>query len=95
MEEVQKITLKECLKLMVDQFRELEDHKEDVKLAINAAWESLENSDLSISSAGFKQKQLEKIAKAICKGKTSDFEDEYEKIGVLLERALGYGKEEE
>ncbi len=94
-EQVEKMTLKDCLKIMVENLRDLNDKKEDVKIVCDSAWETLEKEDLTIQSAGITQKEMMKLAKQIANGKVSEFEDEHMKLGILLEKALGYKSDSE
>ena len=85
---IEKITLKDCLKTMVDNLRIVEQAEADCETMCFASWDALLESDPSIEEKDIAYKEIMKIAKSIAKRKIKKLEDEHKKLGILLNEVL-------
>ncbi len=86
--EENKITLKDCLKIMVDNLRIVEQAEIDCEAMCLASWDALLQSDPIIEEKDIAYKEIMKIAKSIAKRKIKKLEDEHKKLGILLNEVL-------
>ncbi|HCU01294.1 TPA: hypothetical protein DIC62_00605 [Candidatus Nomurabacteria bacterium] len=90
-----KMTLKNCLKIMVDSLRILEQAKSDCDTVCLSAWDVLIEDDNTIEEKDISFKEMLKIAKSLAKRKLKKLEEEHKKLGLLLEEVMQEGENNE
>jgi len=81
--------IKNCLHQMVQAIETLELAKEDAKIIIDAAYDTLMQNDQNAKVNNIDKKVLVKIAKSVATNKITDLGEENDQIGLILQEALG------
>jgi len=81
--------IKNCLHQMVQAIETLELAKEDCKIVVDAAYDTLMQNDQNAKVNNIDKKVLVKIAKSVATNKITDLGEENDQIGLILQEALG------
>ena len=81
--------IKNCLHQMLQAIETLELAKEDAKIIIDAAYDTLMQNDQNAKVNNIDKKVLVKIAKSVATNKITDLGEENDQIGLILQEALG------
>ncbi|MFA7287369.1 MAG: hypothetical protein WC055_00670 [Melioribacteraceae bacterium] len=81
--------IKTGLKEMVDAFTEFENAKEDMKIRVDAAYDTMLEKSQMVKAHDIDKKVFTKIAKSIVANKIGDLNEENELTSMILEQALG------
>jgi len=74
---------------MVQAIETLELAKEDCKIVVDAAYDTLMQNDQNAKVNNIDKKVLVKIAKSVATNKITDLGEENDQIGLILQEALG------